>query len=85
MERLYFTWPDRRFRYECRGCGACCKGHGIGLDVDVREWFTPPVVELRSTNGRGRNGGARKSGRRPTHSVPATTVPADLIESFLSN
>jgi Fe-S-cluster containining protein len=30
---LYFTWPDRRFRYECRGCGACCKGHGIGVDV----------------------------------------------------
>jgi Fe-S-cluster containining protein len=29
----YFTWPDRRMRYECRGCGACCKGHGIGLDV----------------------------------------------------
>jgi Fe-S-cluster containining protein len=19
--------------YECRGCGACCKGHGIGIDV----------------------------------------------------
>ncbi|MBS1122509.1 MAG: YkgJ family cysteine cluster protein [Deltaproteobacteria bacterium] len=33
LERVYFTWPDRRFRYECRGCGACCKGHGIGLDV----------------------------------------------------
>ncbi|HWO19152.1 MAG TPA: YkgJ family cysteine cluster protein [Kofleriaceae bacterium] len=33
MERAYFTWPDRRFQYECRGCGACCKGHGIGLDV----------------------------------------------------
>ncbi|HEY0479573.1 MAG TPA: YkgJ family cysteine cluster protein [Kofleriaceae bacterium] len=30
---MYFTWPDRRFRYDCRGCGACCKGHGIGLDV----------------------------------------------------
>lgn len=30
---LYFTWPDRRLRYDCRGCGACCKGHGIGLDV----------------------------------------------------
>lgn len=29
----YFTWPDRRFRYTCAGCGACCKGHGIGLDV----------------------------------------------------
>lgn len=33
MERVYFTWPDRRFRYDCRTCGACCKGHGIGLDV----------------------------------------------------
>ena len=33
MDRVYFTWPDRRFRYECRGCGACCKGHGIGIDV----------------------------------------------------
>jgi Fe-S-cluster containining protein len=31
--RVYFTWPDRRFSYECRGCGACCKGHGIGIDV----------------------------------------------------
>ncbi len=30
---MFFTWPDRRFRYECRGCGACCKGHGIGIDV----------------------------------------------------
>ncbi|HEU0037214.1 MAG TPA: YkgJ family cysteine cluster protein [Kofleriaceae bacterium] len=33
MQRAYFTWPDRRFHYECRGCGACCKGHGIGIDV----------------------------------------------------
>ena len=33
MQGVYFTWPDRRFRYDCRGCGACCKGHGIGLDV----------------------------------------------------
>ena len=32
-ERVYFTWPDRRFRYECRGCGACCKGLGIGIDT----------------------------------------------------
>jgi len=29
----YFTWPDGRLRYECRGCSACCKGHGIGIDV----------------------------------------------------
>lgn len=33
MEHVYFTWPDGRFRYDCRACGACCKGHGIGLDV----------------------------------------------------
>jgi len=33
VEHVYFTWPDGRLRYECRGCGACCKGHGIGLDV----------------------------------------------------
>jgi len=33
VEHVYFTWPDRRFHYDCRGCGACCKGHGIGLDV----------------------------------------------------
>ena len=30
---FYFTWPDRRFAYTCAGCGACCKGHGIGIDV----------------------------------------------------
>ncbi len=30
---VYFTWPDRRLGYECRGCGACCKGHGIGLEA----------------------------------------------------
>jgi Fe-S-cluster containining protein len=30
---MYFTWPDRGLRYECRGCGACCKGHGSGIDV----------------------------------------------------
>ncbi|MEP6859490.1 MAG: YkgJ family cysteine cluster protein [Deltaproteobacteria bacterium] len=33
MIDTYFTWPDRGLRYECRGCGACCKGLGIGLDV----------------------------------------------------
>jgi len=30
---VYFTWPDRRLGYECRGCGACCKGLGIGLEA----------------------------------------------------
>jgi Fe-S-cluster containining protein len=33
VDKVYFTWPDRRFKYECRTCGACCKGHGIGIDV----------------------------------------------------
>jgi Fe-S-cluster containining protein len=32
-ERVWFTWPDRGFSYRCEGCGACCKGLGIGLDV----------------------------------------------------
>lgn len=30
---VYFTWPDRRLGYDCRGCGACCKGLGIGLEA----------------------------------------------------
>jgi Fe-S-cluster containining protein len=33
VDSIYFTWPDRRFAYDCRGCAACCKGHGIGIDV----------------------------------------------------
>jgi Fe-S-cluster containining protein len=33
VPNVYLTWPDRRLRYECRGCGACCKGLGIGIDV----------------------------------------------------
>jgi len=33
VEHVYFTWPDQRCHYDCRACGACCKGHGIGLDV----------------------------------------------------
>jgi Fe-S-cluster containining protein len=30
---VYFTWPDRGLSYRCAGCGACCKGLGIGLDA----------------------------------------------------
>lgn len=30
---VYFTFPDGGLRYDCRGCGACCKGHGIGIDA----------------------------------------------------
>jgi len=32
-ERVLFTFPDRGFSYDCRGCGACCRGLGIGLDA----------------------------------------------------
>ena len=31
--RAFFTFPDRVFSYQCQGCAACCKGHGIGLDA----------------------------------------------------
>ena len=52
----YFTWPDGRFRYECRGCGACCKGHGIGLDAAAGEVERlaaayPPVVTFLRRRG----------------------------------
>ncbi len=33
LAHAFFTFPDRVFSYECRGCAACCKGHGIGLDA----------------------------------------------------
>jgi hypothetical protein len=49
--------------------------HGIGLDVDVREWFE------QRTSVRGASKGTR---RRPTHSVPRTTVPPNLIERALA-
>jgi len=50
--------------------------HGVGLDVDVREWFEP------------RPRGRRRGGRHHAHrgsliSVPVTTVPPDLIDRFL--
>jgi hypothetical protein len=33
---VYFAFGDGRFRYECATCDArCCKGHGLGLDVDL--------------------------------------------------
>jgi radical SAM superfamily enzyme YgiQ (UPF0313 family) len=43
--------------------------HGIGLDLDVREWFEPDAGRAR---------------RRPTHAVPRTTVPRNLIERALA-
>ncbi len=51
--------------------------HGIGFDVDVREWFEP------QPKGRP-HGGSKRRGREATVRVPRTTVPPDLIESFLA-
>ena len=49
--------------------------HGIGMDIDVREWFEPAAAM------RGRERSAR---RRPSPSVPRTTVPPNLIERALA-
>jgi radical SAM superfamily enzyme YgiQ (UPF0313 family) len=49
--------------------------HGVGIDVDVREWFEqrPPVRPV-----------GKKARRRVTHAVPRTTVPPHLIARALS-
>ena len=48
--------------------------HGIGLDLDVREWFEQRA-SVRGTS---------KRARRATDAVPRTTVPPDLIERALA-
>ncbi len=49
--------------------------HGVGLDLDVREWFEQPPPDR----------GVRKRARRRTlHSVPRTLVPPNLIERALA-
>jgi len=74
--------------------------HGVGLDVDVREWFEPPAgvtrgAAARRTGGAGQRtrgdagkrsrGGAGQQMRPDSWSgVPKTTVPPTLIEQFLS-
>jgi hypothetical protein len=49
--------------------------HGIGLDLDVREWFELPAPVRRAAN---------KGRRRTSHSVPRTLVPPNLIERALA-
>ena len=52
--------------------------HGVGLEIDVREWFEPPPPPA------GRRRGGRHHGRRGASvGVPRTTVPPDLIDQFL--
>ncbi len=49
--------------------------HGVGLDLDVREWFGQPEAAA----------GSRKKGRdRATVAVPRTLVPPNLIERALA-
>jgi hypothetical protein len=50
--------------------------HGIGLQIDVREWFEPSSSDPRR--------GKVASRRRKAPGVPRTTVPADLIERALA-
>jgi hypothetical protein len=65
--------------------------HGVGLELDVREWFgpPPPAAGRAGANGHGhggsRGGGARgaRDGSRARFAVPATTVPPDLVERLL--
>ena len=46
--------------------------HGVGLDLDVRDWFAPPEGNPRSRPTRRRRG-----------TIPRTTVPADFIQRAL--
>ena len=48
---------------------------GIGLDLDVREWFE----QRGSVRGVG-----KKARRRATNAVPRTMVPPNLIERALA-
>ena len=57
--------------------------HGIGLDLDVREWFEPRA-SARGVS-RGINKGAGKGARRhAADSVPRTIVPPNVIERALA-
>jgi radical SAM superfamily enzyme YgiQ (UPF0313 family) len=49
--------------------------HGVGLDLDVREWFGQPEPD--------RTAGKRARGRA-TNAVPRTLVPPNLIEQALA-
>jgi len=48
--------------------------HGIGLDIDVREWFSNPDAG---------HGAGKRGARRIQHSAPRTTVPSNFIARAL--
>jgi radical SAM superfamily enzyme YgiQ (UPF0313 family) len=61
---------------------------GVGIDVDVREWFEPHAGRHASGYGGGHTFGKGRSKRRgrggASAAVPRTTVPPDLIERYLA-
>jgi hypothetical protein len=49
--------------------------HGIGLDLDVHEWFEERAAVRRI---------GKRASRRATGAVPRTRVPPNLIERALA-
>jgi hypothetical protein len=49
--------------------------HGVGLDLDVRDWFEQPSTV---------RGIGKKGARHAINTVPRTMVPRDLIEQALA-
>jgi radical SAM superfamily enzyme YgiQ (UPF0313 family) len=56
--------------------------HGVGLDVDVREWFEP-ALPLSKRGGKRATKAVGHAGV-PRFAVPRTTVPRNLIERCLA-
>ncbi|HZL20526.1 MAG TPA: radical SAM protein [Polyangia bacterium] len=56
--------------------------HGVGLELDVRSWFTEPPARSRSAAGKRRPKPGRRGPARPRR-VPMPQVPHDLISNAL--
>jgi hypothetical protein len=56
--------------------------HGVGLELDVRSWFSEPPARSRSAEGKRRAKPVRRAAARPRR-VPTPKVPPDLISSAL--
>jgi radical SAM superfamily enzyme YgiQ (UPF0313 family) len=56
--------------------------HGVGLDLDVRSWFTEPSGRPRAAAGKRRPQPGRRGPARPRR-VPTPQVPRDLISNAL--
>jgi radical SAM superfamily enzyme YgiQ (UPF0313 family) len=59
--------------------------HGVGLDEDVRSWFTAPAARAAGASGRRFGRGADRGARRDRGGrVPAASVPRDVIRKALA-